>query len=92
MIPQTSYRLTPSPTDEHELVAGLSSFRLRPHHIRMSDSWTDMCCTLVGLHRTILLVIIRSKSTRGFQRTLDFRFLQLSHAIDVILPRGVRRA
>jgi hypothetical protein len=26
------------------------------------------------------------------QRTLDLRFLQLSHAIDVILPRGVRNA
>jgi hypothetical protein len=24
--------------------------------------------------------------------TLDLRFLQLSHAIDVILPRGVRNA
>lgn len=28
----------------------------------------------------------------GKMRTLDLRFLQLSHAIDVILPRGVRSA
>jgi hypothetical protein len=31
------------------------------------------------------------KSTE-YMRTLDLRFLQLSHAIDVIFPRGVRNA